>query len=210
MSRPDNYAIQAQQAKNRFLTYDQQKLIRKLHLKWDETYIYLPVLAQLHRIHRGSGDMERQMAEGWADANSFGEVMTILDLLCDCREDRSISGNWKNMGSFGLLFHTGLLEAKRDPWAERFERDPEGFRQACLALGGVPFPQGDAAYAIELFDGLRVVVQLWFGDEEFPAGLRFLWDENALQYIKYETMWFARGLLLERIKEKMEKGAAAK
>ena len=55
MSRPDNYAIQAQQAKNRFLTYDQQKLIRKLHLKWDETYIYLPVLAQLHRIHGEAG-----------------------------------------------------------------------------------------------------------------------------------------------------------
>ena len=48
------------------------------------------------------------------------------------------------------------------------------------------------------------MVQLWFGDEEFPASLRYLWDENALMYLKYETMYFARALLLRRIREKME------
>lgn len=62
---------------------------------------------------------------------------------------------------------------------------------------------GDAAYAIELFDGLSIVVQLWLGDEEFPPNLRFLWDENALDYIRYETMYFAKGMLLERIREEM-------
>lgn len=62
---------------------------------------------------------------------------------------------------------------------------------------------GDAAYGIELFDGLSIVVQLWLGDEEFPPNLRFLWDENALDYIRYETMYFAKGMLLERIREEM-------
>ena len=47
-------------------------------------------------------------------------------------------------------------------------------------------------------------MQLWFPEEEFPAGLRLLWDENALQYIKYETMYFAKGILLQRLKEIME------
>jgi len=46
-------------------------------------------------------------------------------------------------------------------------------------------------------------VQLWFGEEEFPACLRLLWDENALMYIKYETMYFAKGLLLKKIEERM-------
>ena len=107
------------------------------------------------------------------------------------------------MGAFGLMFHQNLLEGQKDPWADLFEANPDSFRRACLALGGTPFPQGDMAYAMELFDGLRVLVQLWFGDEEFPASLRFLWDENALMYLKYETMWYAKGLLLERIKEEM-------
>ena len=203
MSRPDNYAIQTRQAQDRFLTYDQQKLIGKFRMRHDEAYLYLPMLSQRYRISRKTGEMQRETARGWADANTHGEVMTLLDLICDSREDRFISGKWKDMGAFGLLFHRSLLENPRDPWADRFEADPEGFRKACLALGGEPFPKGDLAYSIELFDGLRVLVQLWFGDEEFPANLRLLWDENALMYIKYETMWFAKGMLLKRIAENM-------
>ena len=204
MVRVDNYAIQAGQAKERFLSYDQQKLIQKLKLEADDKYLYTKLLGCRYRISRFTGDMDRQEGECWVDANTFAEVMTLLDLVCDSREDRFITGRWKNMASFGLLFHQQLLEDKHDPWADRFERDLEGFRRACLSMGGRELPIGDAAYAIELFDGLCIVLQLWLGDEEFPANLRFLWDENALMYIRYETMYFIRGFLLERIWEKME------
>ena len=67
----------------------------------------------------------------------------------------------------------------------------------------MPFPQGDAAYEIPFFDGLSVVVQLWQGDEEFPSQLNFLLDANADQYLRYETMHYARGLLLRLIREQL-------
>lgn len=199
MERTDNYLIQAQQAKKHFTTYDPDKLISKLQLLYDADYLYTTMLSESYRIHRESGDISRETESGWVDANSFEEVMTLLDLVCDSRGDRYISGRWKNMTDFGLMFHRNLLEGKRDPWAETFQADPEGFRRACLSLGGKPFPRGDIAYEIELFDGLCILVQLWFGDEEFPASLRFLWDDNALMYLKYETMYFAKGLLLDKI-----------
>ena len=204
MERTDNYLIQARQAKQRFLTYDQQKLINKLHLDADEDFLYAPMLSRRYRISRKNGDMDRFVNDTWMDANTYEEIMTLLDLICDSREDRFLRHQWKNMTSFGLMFHQNLLEDTQDPWADRFETEPEAFRSACEALGGKPFPNGDIAYAIELFDGLEILVQLWFGDEEFPASLRLLWDENAMMYIKYETMWFARGLLLERLKEQMD------
>lgn len=203
MARGNNYLIQARQAKERFLTYDQQKLIGKLDLKADENFLYVSMLSQTYRIDRTTGNMERETESGWADGNSYEEVMTLLDLLCDSREDRFLSGRWKNMSSFGLMFHQNLLEDQRDPWAEKFQNDQEGFRKACQALGGVPLPNGDIAYAIELFDGLEIAIQLWLGDEEFPPNLRFLWDENANMYIRYETMYFAKALLLQRIQERM-------
>ena len=203
MARVNNYLIQARQAKERFLTYDQQALIRKGKLEADETWLYVSLLGERHRIHRATADIQRLAGETWVDANSYDEVMTLLDLVCDSREDRFLSGRWKNMQSFGLMFHQNLLEEQRDPYAQAFDADPEGLRRACLALGGEPFPQGDVAYAMELFDGLKVVIQLWQGDEEFPPSLRFLWDENALMYLKYETMYFAKALLLRRIQEKM-------
>ncbi len=203
MVQKDNYKTQAEQAKQRFLTYDQQKLIQKLKLKSDDTYLHANMLCQLYRIHRRTADFQRLQNGTWVDGNSFGEVMTLLDLICDSREDRFLSHRWKNMQSFGLMFHQNLLENTKDPWAEKFQNDPEGFRRACLALKGTPLETGDIAYAIELFDGLCIGVQLWFGDEEFPPSLRFLWDENANRYLRYETMYFAKGLLLGRLRENM-------
>lgn len=205
MKRTDNYLIQAQQAKAWFLTYDQQKLMDKLHLKADEQFLYTSMLHRPYRICRATGDLERLAGGVWVDANSYEEVMTLLDLVCDSREDRFLSGRWKNMSAFGLMFHQNLLENVRDPWAEKFQDDLDGFRRACLALGGTPLPNGDAAYAMEFFDGLPIALQLWLGDEDFPANLRFLWDENANMYIKYETMYFAKALLLRAIGEEMEK-----
>lgn len=203
MARTNNYLIQAQQAKALFLSYDQESLIAKLKLRFDEHFLYVPMLSEIYRIHRQSGDISRKTSTGWVNANSFEEVMTLLDLVCDCRENRFLTGKWKNMTDFGLMFHRNLLENKVDPWAEKFQADPEGFRKSCLSLGGKPFSLGDIAYSIELFDGLSILVQLWFGEEEFPACLRLLWDENALMYIKYETMYFAKGLLLQKIEERM-------
>lgn len=203
MARTNNYLVQVAQAKAIFLTYDQQSLIRKLHLEYDEDFLYPVLFSRRYRLSRKTGDLERESRNGWEDAITHGEVMTLLDLICDSREDRFVSGRWKNMPEFGRAFHQNLLE-ERDPAAEFFQSRPDRFRAACEALGGKPLPTGDIAYAIEVFDGLPLAVQLWLGDEEFPARLRYLWDENALMYLKYETMYFARGLLLEWLRAEME------
>lgn len=206
MARADNYLKQAAQAKAYFLTYDQEALIRKLNLACDEDYLYPALFSQTYRLSRKTGDLERQEGQGWEDANTHGEVMTLLDLICDSREDRFVSGKWKDMAQFGHAFHQNLLE-ERDPLAERCQERPEVFRRWCEALGGKPVPTGDIAYSIEVFDGLPLMIQLWFGDEDFPASLRLLWDENALMYLKYETMYFAREVLLSRLKREMEESA---
>ncbi len=206
MEKTDNYRIQAAQARQHFLSYDQEALIRKLKLRHDEAYLYTRLFAREYRISRATGNLWRKAEDIWQEADTFAETLTLFDLVCDSREDRHLSFRWKNMASFGLMFHTSLLEGKKDPWAEKFEKDPEGFRRACRALEGRELPQGDIAYAMEIFDGLEVALQLWFGDEEFPANLRCLWDANAGMYLKYETMHFARGLLLNRLAQEMESG----
>lgn len=199
----NNYAIQALQAKKRFLTYDQQELIRRCRLRTDRDYLYTRLLAEDYRIHRQTGDMERLHRGEWVDGNSFHEVMTILDWLCDSRADRYITGRWINVITHGNYFHGSLQEETSDPHAALFDRQPEAFRKACLDMGGEELPGADIGYAIELIDGLRIFVQLWHGDEEFPPRLRCLWDENTTRYLRYETTWFAVGLLMERIRKNM-------
>ncbi len=204
MEKKNNYLIQAEQARARFLTYDQERLIRKLKLRADSGYLYTGLLDRTYRVNRATGCLQRLEGDTWVDGNSHEEVMTLMDLLCDSREDRFLSGRWKSMTSFGLMFHQNLLEEQRDPWAERFRQDPRALAEGCRALGGVPIPGGDVAWAVELFDGLSIGIQFWQADEDFPARLRYLWDENATMYLRYETMYFAVTLLLNRLWQVIE------
>ena len=203
MERRDNYAITVRRAKTLFLEYDQRLLAEKLGAKMDEEFFYTRFLSEPWRIHRVNGDISRFHQGSWVEADSFGEVLTLLDLVCDSKENRQPSGSWKNMRDFGHGFHQQLLE-QRDSWAEAFQQQPEAFASALESLGGEKYPLGDVAYTIPVFEDLRLLVQLWFGDEEFPAQLRYLWDENTLMYLKYETMFYAIPLVLNRIREQME------
>lgn len=202
MEAKNNYYLQTLQAKQRFLLYDQSALIRKLGLSADESYLYVNFLCKPYRIDRATGDLFRSVGQTWQPADTHSEVMTLLDFVCDSREDRFLTGRWKQMTSFGLMFHRELLEG-RDATADWLSRDLPGLHRACQHLGGTPMPTGDVSYAIELFDGLRIWLQFWQGDEEFPHQIRYLWDENALMYLKYETMYFAVNLLLRRLREEM-------
>ena len=201
MERRNNYLIQEQQAKERFLTYDQQKLIRKFGLQFDAEYLYVRLLCRLYRLSRTTGDLQRQEGGTWCDGNTYEEVMTLLDLLCGSRDDRSLSHRWQNMQTFGLQFHQNLLEEPRDPRAERFDRQPELLHLAARELGAEAISGGDIGYAFELFEGLKIGLLFWHGDDEFAPRIRYLWDENAKQYIRYETMYFAVNLLHRRLNE---------
>ena len=119
MARTNNYLLQAAQAKRYFLTYDQDALIRKLKLEFDENYLYPVLFARRYRLSRKTGDLEREKNGVWQDANTHEEVMTLLDLICDSAEERFVSGKWKAMADFGHAFHQSLLE-ERDPNAELF------------------------------------------------------------------------------------------
>ena len=195
----DNYQIQAQNAKQYFLHYDQEALIGKHRLKADRDFLYLTFFSQPYRICRKTGDLDCLQDGHWQERRSHGEVMTILDLLCDSREDRHLSGELQNMQAFGHQFHQNLGE--QNPDARLFQNCPKNLHQGCLALRGVPFNAGDIAYSIPVFEDLQIVLQFWEGDEEFAPRLRFLWDKNALQYLKYETMYFAVDVLMGYLKQ---------
>ena len=195
----DNYQIQARQARERFLTYDLQEITEKHRLFQDEQYLYLTFFSLPYRIEKCSGKLQRLQQEGWTEADSHGEVMTVLDLLCDSSPARHPGGTLKTMQSFGYQFHQALGE--QDPRAALFDPCPQKLSAACQALGGVPFSGGDVAYTIPVFEDLCITLQFWQGDEEFAPRLRFLWDENALQYLKYETMYYAVDVLIARLRQ---------
>ncbi len=208
MEHRDNYALQVRAAQAYFQNYDQEALIRKFSLAHDETYLYFTMAARPYRLRRWDAALEKMVEGLWRDGNSHSEVMTALDVICDAKENRFLTGRWKSMQNFGLQFHRTLLEDRPTREALAFDRDPAGLAQACRTLGGRALPGADVSFALPLLLGLEVCLQFWQGDEEFAPRLYWLWDENALMYIKYETMYFAVNLLLSRLEEEMARKGA--
>ena len=200
MQRKDNYAITAEEARKRFLTYDLSKIISKTPLTQDEDYLYLPVLDRTCRIEKSTGKLAWSTPSGWMESAAFHDVLTIFDYLCDSKEVRCPTGEMKSMASFGKLFHSGLLDEGAPSELEKtIDSHPELFKTACEKLGGIPFQTGDLAYTFRFFPDLPMTVQFWHSDEDFPPQLRYFWDAAANDFIRYETMFYALGILRERL-----------
>ena len=46
---------------------------------------------------------------------------------------------------------------------------------------------------------LPLVFQFWESDEEFPPVLKFMWDENVLDYLRFETLYYVMGDFLDAL-----------
>ena len=198
IQKRDNYAIQAEEARIRFLTYDQSAM----PVQRDGEYLYLRFCGSDYRVCRADGHLFRRVGENWLSADSHGEVLTVYDYLCDAKPGRAPAREPVSMAHLGGHVHTNLAAASGS--LERaIDRAPDAFRRACEALGGTPAPGGDICYDLDLFPDLPVRLRFWHADEDFPPSLDLLWDRNTLQFLRYETTWFAAGVLRGRLREEM-------
>ena len=85
-----------------------------------------------------------------------------------------------------------------------FDKETQKLDEACRKLGGVPAGKGDVAYRIQVFPFLPVIFQFWNSDEDFDAEIQFLWDENTLQYMHFETLWYVMSHIVRRLMEEAE------
>lgn len=201
----DNYAIQAEDARLRFLGYDQNTMPAEK----DESFLYLPFCGCDYRISRSDGHIFRRAGNDWLSADSHGEVLTLFDYLCDARPDRAPAGEFVSMASLGGHVHGGLVHRSGD--LERLiDQYPEAFCRVCTGLGGVPGEGGDLCFDLRLFPDLPVRLRFWHSDEEFEAYLDLFWDKNALSFLRYETTWYALGILRRQIAHGMNQSIPQK
>jgi len=203
----DNYQLMAVKMRGKFLEYDQRAIINKFSLKSDADYIYLNYISRPYRINRHTGAVEWS-EDGFNTANEagFNEVMPIYDLLCDSAPGCRLSGRFGNIRNSARLGHTAMTSsgALYSDVAGVFDGKTELLSRACERLGGVCTPPGDVAYMMNTFDCLPVILRFWEGDEDFGASLSIFWDENVLDFIRFETSFYLIGHLLKRIREEME------
>lgn len=226
-----NYEIAKARTASLFLTYDLPAMIQKTGFQADEDYIYMDFARRKHRISLQTGlveflagapahghDLEAGDPEaGYLEAGyleaDYNVAMTIYDIICYSDAQCSAAGQFTAMQNLAPMFNASrgsssfAGEGMFGSLQRLFDSRPEKLEAACKALGGTPFGKGDVSYRIPIFSyhgDIDIVLDFWCSDDEFPAQLTILCDENLLQYMHYETMWFMVGHLTGRIKELME------
>ena len=208
MKRISNYEITKRRVQGDFLKYDQEKMIRKFNLQSDENYLYIKFIGHLYRIDRKTGYLEwSENGFVTCEEGDFNEALTIYDLLCDSKENCQASGDYINLKSLSALqasskkLGDGLFDGKD----KIFDHQNEALCRACENLGGSKVGKGDVAYEIPLFDFLACRIQFWNSDEDFDAQLQVFTDKHILQFMRYETVWYAQSHLMKRLTEEFQK-----
>lgn len=200
-----NYEIMRNRMRGEFVKYDQEKMIEKFKLDFDEAYLYLSFVCRDYRINRKNGIVEwsedgfQSVTEG-----DYNESMTIYDVLCYSKEDCHLSGKFVPLYSAkGMAKGLHAADGSRmfQKTADSFQGHLGQLEAVCRSLGEPAGMSGDVAAVLRVFPFLPATFQFWEGDEEFPPSMKFMFDENILDYMHFETVYFMMSHILERMGE---------
>ena len=197
MARVSNYELTRQQAMQLYLSFDENEIAQRLGLEQDSKGLLVSFLGRPYRAERDTGALRRL----WDGAEGgFGETLSVYDYLCESKPGCHPSGEYVTVNNLQAVVTStigGGLNAAAVRW---FAEDMQRARRACEAFDGKEIPQGDLGWEFPVFgDGLKLRLCFWEADEDFPASLRLYWDKNVLDYIRFETTYYASGFLLEEL-----------
>ena len=201
-----NYEKQIDTALLAFTNWDHQKIVDKLGLKQDDDFIYIDELGITYRLHKRDAEIEKTIdGVTYTDDVNFDESASIFDLFGYSKDNLFLSGKWANIWNVEKNIHVG--HASNSHFFKKYETfftgQIERLNKACEGLGGIKAEYADTSYIFNAFDFLPIMFQFWDADDEFPARVRMLWDENILDYIRFETTFSLQLHLLNRICETM-------
>ena len=192
-----NYDKMLADALQRFTTYNREVLACRPGVENREDGLYTWFLGEAVLLDPACG----AVMVGGRQAD-FGETLSILDWLCDGKPTAQAAGIYCTVSSLpGVLVSGSGLSLTGGALAARIDEKPDRYCAACEKMGGKTVPMGDIGYCVPVFPGVAVCLKFYFGDEEFAPQLTFLWDRNILQFVRYETVYYIAGCLLQRLQE---------
>ena len=192
----DNYERLYQQSREHFLTFPQEPMIDWYGLARDEKYLYFHILGREAALDRVTGEL---ICGG--EPAGFNEACAVYDILSRAGRRPVLANRWVSIVDLGgntAARHMDSLRAELRDMEGRLEEK----KALCRSWGGVEQPQGDLSFILPFTEFFPVWVQVWEGEEELdiPARFNCIWDANTLDFMFYETTWYARGFLLDKLR----------
>jgi hypothetical protein len=145
---------------------------------WERIYLCLPGTQQIWRKDVPEKNL------------SFQEYLVLLMYLLKARE-KPIEGKKINEREIpgGELFFKGPHALFKEPLAKAYGKDPKGFIQTGLLLGGRETNIGDASFELLLLPRIPVEYILHTEDEEFPAQITINFDRSVSWHLPLDALW---------------------
>ena len=205
----DNYEIAKERIRPEFLKYDQETMISRS--VWSMTAVICTWISA--GTDTGSGEIPESWKKPPTEPEIFRrgscrEIMkkfyrSMISSVIPARA--GLTGRWCLVNSLpGVGQNNGLGDNAVQRYENEINRNPEAFRQACRELGGTEIPMGDIGFEIPVFPFFPMRLRFYCADEEFPAQLSILFDENTLHYMHYETTYYVVNCLMRSIYKRME------
>ena len=196
----NNYETMLAAARRRCAGYDMAALAAKPGVEETPEYLKTCFLGQEVLVSKA----DAAVTVDGKQAN-FEQGLSIYDWLCDRKPDAVASGRFCPVSSLDRVYVSGSgLSMQMPKLSVCIHEDPERFRAGLAAMGAEEIPLGDLGWRLDIFPGLPMCMKFYFGDDEFPPQLSLLWDQNSLQFVRYETLYYIAGCLHERLKEMIE------
>jgi len=200
-----NYEEAKRNAAKRFLTFDTQKIIRRLSLNADSLFLYVDFAGKPYRIDRKSGICTYEEKENVFREADHNAAMSIYDILCHTGEPIHMSGQLVPFETLSTI-QNAYSYAGNGMFREFerfFDEHTAALAAACEALHGTKTGKGDVSYQIPVFDKIDLLISFWNSDEDFPASLKIYCDRYLTKYMYYETIWYMASYILERLQQEI-------
>ena len=196
----NNYERMLDAARMRCSGYDMALLAAKPGVEDRGAYLRTSFFTQEVLVHK-------ETAAVTVDGRpaDFGEGLSVYDWLCDRKPGAAASGEYCLVSSLpGVVVSGSGLNMAMPILAEKIHCNNAGFISCMEAMGGERICLGDLGYRLAIFPDFSMALKFYFGDEEFQPELTLLWDKNALQFVRYETLYYIAGCLRNRLLRMME------
>ncbi len=198
-NKPSNYDILFNTTRELFLKCDQEIMIQNYHLKSDTAAIYFRTLNMDWILDRKTG----VITSGGVQVDNNG-AMAVYDILGHAADSPKSAGQWASLVKFGGNTAIGHIERLKSGTAYAdFAGRLDVIEKILQQFGTVQEGKGDLNYRLSIFPDFDILFQIWDADEEFPVSVNYLFDNNADQFLHYETMWYVIDFVEKEIRRRM-------
>lgn len=149
----------------------------------------VPFLNRRYGVFPGERLIERQDSRREEEL-SFQFYLVLVTYLLRAQSlalsGRIVTGAELRGGSFFFRGHHALFT---EPLERRFGKDPKGFLDVGLRLGGGKTDFGDASFRLWPFPRIPLGYILWAADDEFSARVAVVFDASVVEHLALDVIW---------------------